>query len=105
MKYMTACVYAIIQVTYADSRYVKHWLFFLSLLVDNQFLAEYWRPIFQVGRFLPLCIPSLGPFFFSFQHFLIVTKIHLCFNKDHQENVLQPVRKERAKLLNLQEKD
>jgi hypothetical protein len=40
-----------------------------------------------------------------FAAFPYISKIHLCFNKDHQENVLQPVRKKRAKLFNLQEKD
>jgi hypothetical protein len=77
--------------------------FFLSLLFDNQFLAEYWRPIFQVGRFLAL-YTILGTFFL-FAAFPYISKIHLCFNKDHQENGLQPVSKKRAKLLNLQEKD
>ncbi len=54
--------------------------FFLSLLFDNQFLAEYWRPIFQVGRFLPLCTPSLGPFF-SLQHFLIFQRFIYALTK------------------------
>jgi hypothetical protein len=39
-----------------------------------------------------------------FPAFPYISKIHLCCNKDHQENVLQPVRKKRAKLFNEQRK-
>jgi hypothetical protein len=103
-------VYDIIQeVTYADSKYVKALAcFFCLVFVIWQPISSwiyFWITIFQVGRFLALCTPSLGTFFFSlsFQHFLIFQKSIYVFNKDRQENVLQDVsnKRKRTKLLNL----
>ncbi len=104
-------IYDIIQVTYADSRYVKHWVFFFSfwVFVIWQLVSSwisFWRP-----KYLPswkisctLYTIILGTyliFSLTFQHFLIFQRFILCFiNKDHQEkNVLQLVSKKKRAMV------
>jgi hypothetical protein len=89
---------------YADSRYFKHWLFFCLCYLTINFKLNIGGLSSKLEDFFH-SVYRPWDLFFLFAAFPYISKTHLCFNKDHQENVLQPVRKERAKLLNLQEKD